>query len=262
MVNFKKVNMSILITGATSGLGEELARQLQGKGKLLLTGRNSEKLNSLKLQLKGDVECLSCDLSVSATPVLEWIEKEKPHLIFNNAGFGLYGLFENLSQKEIAQMVQVNCLALSEIAHKAISVWRKESVEGVVMNISSMASFVPFPTGSLYAATKAFVTHLSFSLDTEYRGNGIRVLAACPGMVDTEFSKRASRGKNGVARSGSEKYVMMGTERVVRKILQQVERKKPVQVIDERYQFLYWLTKMVPDSWIGKVVSWNLKKRL
>lgn len=254
--------MTILITGATSGIGEELARQLQGKGKLLLTGRNEVKLHHLKQTLHGEVETLVCDLSKSTTPLLEWIEKEKPQLIFNNAGFGLYGPFDSLSAKEIEEMMQVNCVALTQITHKAISLWMGENIKGTVLNISSMASFVPFPTGSLYAATKAFVTHFSFSLDMEYRSRDIRILVACPGMVDTEFSKRASRGKNGVARSFSERFVMMRPAQVAKKILRQLDKKTPIQVIDGRYRFLHLLYRITPVTLVGKLISWNLKKRL
>lgn len=254
--------MTILITGATSGIGEELARQLQGKGKLLLTGRNELKLHELKQTLQGEVETLVCDLSKSTTSLLEWMEKKKPQLVFNNAGFGLYGLFDSLSEGEMEEMIEVNCTALTQITHKAISLWRKDELEGTVLNISSMASFVPFPTGALYAATKAFVTHLSFSLDMEYRDEGIRVLASCPGMVDTEFSKRASRGKNGVARSFSEKFVMMDSSQVVKEILRQVERKTPIRVMDGRYRFLHLLYRITPVTLVGKIISWNLKKRL
>jgi Short-chain dehydrogenases of various substrate specificities len=254
--------MSILITGATSGIGEELARQLQGRGKLLLTGRNEVKLHQLKQTLQGEVETLACDLSKSTEPLLNWIERERPQLIFNNAGFGLYGPFDSLSEKEMEEMMQVNCVALTEITHKAISLWKREKIEGTVLNISSMASFVPFPTGALYAATKAFVTHLSFSLDMECRSRGIRILASCPGMVDTEFSKRASRGKNGVARSFSEKFVMMDSTHVVKKILRQLDKKTPIQVIDGRYQFLHLIYRITPVALVGKLISWNLKKRL
>ena len=252
--------MKILITGATSGIGEGLARALHGKGTLLLTGRNKEKLNALKQELQAEV--LECDLSSSATPVLQWIEQHKPTLIFNNAGFGLYGPFENLSEKEIRQMVQVNCLSLAEITHKAIGLWKKEGMQGTVVNISSMAGFVPFPTGALYGATKAFVTHLSFSLDLENKQRGIRILATCPGMVDTEFSKRASRGKNGVARSKTEKFVMMDTPKVVAEILYQLDKKIPVRVVDYRYRLLHFLYKFVPDALVGAIITWNLKKRL
>lgn len=247
--------MKILITGATSGIGEELARQLQGKGKLLLTGRNKDKLH--QLQPLGDI--LECDLARSAEPVLQWIEKEKPDLIFNNAGFGLYGQFDKLSQEEIESMIRVNCLTLSEITHKAIGMWKKEGKPGTLMNVASMASYVPFPTGALYGATKAFVRHLSFSLDVENRGHGIRVLCTCPGMVATEFAKRATRGK-GI--SQLDRWVVMDTERAVRKIIKQVEKKRPVQVVDERYQLLNFLNKLVPDSLVGQLISWNLKKRL
>ena len=254
--------MSILITGATSGLGEELAKQLQGKKKLLLTGRNSEKLNFLKQTLQGEVECLSSDLSKDHLLILNWIEKEKPELIFNNAGFGLYGPFDELQLEEIEAMIQVNCVALTKITHLAIKLWRSENKKGTVMNISSFGGIVPMPLGSLYGATKAFVTQFSESLDIEYSKFGIRVLAACPGMVDTEFSKRASRLQNGKVNSSTEKSVMMSSQNVVRKILKQVETKQRMQIIDGRYQLLHLISKGMPRKLIGLIIAHHLKKRL
>lgn len=254
--------MSILITGATSGLGEELARQLQGKAKLLLTGRNVEKLHSLKTTLFGVVECLPCDLASTAQPLLEWIDQEKPQLIFNNAGFGIYSSFCALSDQNIAQMIEVNCTALSQITRHAIYLWKEAKVAGCVMNISSVAGFIPMPFSSLYAATKAFVTHLSRSLDLECAQEGIRVLAACPGMVRTNFSSRAAGGKLLKRDAFAERFLMMEADHAVRRILRQVEKKWPVRSVDWRYRMLHGMCCMLPSRVIGRQIGANLQKRL
>ena len=248
----------ILITGATSGIGEELARQLQTKGKLLLTGRNQEKLESLKQELKGDVEIRACDLSDTCDPILKWIDEEDPDLIFNNAGFGLYGSFDSKDEKDVKDMVNVNCMALVQITQKAIKSWKQKGIKGCIVNVSSCASFVPFPLGSLYAATKSFVTQLSQSLDIECAPQGIRILAACPGTVKTPFSLRASKGKCREDRS----IFSMTTERCVKKIIEQAKEKTVVKVIDERYQFLMVVKNLVPSRFLGKLIGKGLKKRL
>lgn len=216
----KKIKLA-LITGATSGIGEALALWIEEKGiDTIVTGRNGEKL----AQFRG--RKVVCDLAKDRSQLIDLVRKEAPDLIINNAGFGLYGKAIDLSIQEQLDMVEVNNKALLEITLEGAKALKAQGKEGTIMNISSGASFQPFPTLAVYAATKAFVTNLSESLDFELSKEGIRVLASCPGMVDTAFSARAAK------RSKRSKPKKMSPQFAVQKIWEQIESGKSVHIFE------------------------------
>ena len=191
-----------LITGASAGIGREIALQLAPlAGTLILVARRTDRLESLRgelLEINPElrVQCHTVDLSVTAQveALCQALKDEAVELDFliNNAGFGDSGTFETSDWSKIEQMLQVNVLALTLLCHHIIPVLRRHR-PGAILNVSSIASLLPLPNLGVYAATKAYVSSFSEALRAELRGTGISVTHLCPGPVDTEFQVVARR---------------------------------------------------------------------
>ncbi len=188
-----------LVTGASSGIGESLARKLAAEGTaMVVVARDRKRLDALAKEITAahgvEVEVLRADLAKKAQ--LATVEarvgsSESPvDLLVNNAGFGTFGPFGELDADEEEREVQVNCQALLRLCHAAVPVMQARG-KGAILNVSSMASRAPAPRNATYAATKAFVTHLSEGLHEELRGSGVTVTVLEPGFTRTEFQDRA-----------------------------------------------------------------------
>jgi short-subunit dehydrogenase len=192
---------SALVTGASAGLGEEFARQLVARGvtRLALAARRADRLAKLAGELAGDsrqIEIFPVDLS-DAEVVTEFLADLDaagfaPDILINNAGFGDMGNFENADPVKIEAMLAVNVVALTRLTRWAVpGMLQRRS--GWICNVGSSAGMLPLPTFGVYAATKAYVNSFSEALRLELRGAGVRVLALCPGPIETEFGQVASR---------------------------------------------------------------------
>lgn len=191
-----------LVTGASSGLGSEFARQLAPHASLLvLVARRNERLEELAADLRRlhphlDMRIFAADLAVHdrRTALVEWLESEQIHVDFliNNAGIGDHGDFASGDWHRIQAMLDVNIHALTHLTHALVD---RMLVKGraAILNVSSVAGFFPIPQMAVYAATKAYVTSFSEALGIELRPKGITVTALCPGPVPTEFFEIASR---------------------------------------------------------------------
>ena len=183
-----------LVTGASSGLGEEFARQLAQRGSdLVLVARRRERLEALADHLRAvgrRVEVLVADLATEAgrQPVEDRLaDTAAPiDLLVNNAGFGAYGDVADLSAARQLAMVEVNVVALTRLARAALPGLVGRGRGGII-NVASTAAFQPNPHAAVYGATKAYVLSLSQALHEEVAGSGVRVLALCPGVTPTEF---------------------------------------------------------------------------
>ncbi len=189
-----------LITGASGGIGRELARIHASKGgNLVLVARREEALQELKEELiarhKVSVTCLAEDLTAEGAPqrIYDQIETAgiQVDVLINNAGFGGHGLFHERRWEEDESMIDLNVTALCEMSHLFIPgmVARKK---GKILNVASMAAFLPGPLQAVYYATKAFVVSFSQALAEELREYDITVTALCPGAVNTGFASRAN----------------------------------------------------------------------
>lgn len=193
-----------LVTGASSGIGEALARALASRGtSVLLAARREDRLHALAGELRRaygvDAEALPADLGKPGAAGVLWIEAtdgREIHLLVNNAGFGLKGRFDQLSLERQAEMVRLNCTALMELTHLALPSMRARR-SGAVVNVASVAAFQPIPDLAVYAASKAFVLSLTQAVAEECRGSGVRVLALCPGPVATGFQEVAGTQVSG-----------------------------------------------------------------
>jgi uncharacterized protein len=190
---------TILITGASAGIGTELARQLAQRGHgVTLVARRRERLDELAEELRQahgtDVEVRACDLAddtARAALIESLLEGEKRVAgVCNNAGYGTFGRFWELSRDGENNMVRLNCLALVDLTHAFLPPMIERG-EGAILEVGSMASFQPTPWNSTYSATKAFVLSFSEGVSAELAGTGVSLTILCPGPVDTEFSEVA-----------------------------------------------------------------------
>lgn len=183
------------MTGASSGIGREIARQLASQGTdLVIVARDEQRLRELAESVEVECEVLVIDLEDTAA--LAQLESrlastDRPiDLLVNNAGFGHQGTFHELDIERESAVVDVNITAVHRLAHAAAEAMTAAG-RGGILNVSSMAGFTSTPGTATYAATKAFVTSLSEALHAELRPHGVHVSALCPGFTRTEFQSRA-----------------------------------------------------------------------
>lgn len=191
---------SVLVTGASGGIGEEFARQLMFCcHQMVLVARREDRLRSLASDLKQqnpdlDIIFYVVDLvcSEERESFLSKLHDDgvKPDLLINNAGMGDFRKFSQSKWDKIDRMMQVNMTALTHLSHSLIPQMRERG-SGAIINVSSLASILPMPEFAVYAATKAYVTSFSEALRLELKGDGIPVMALCPGPVHTEFGSVA-----------------------------------------------------------------------
>jgi len=188
-----------LITGASSGIGLAFAERLAAeRTDLVVVARNRDRLEELATRLRPqhqrEVEVLVADLADRSQ--LRTVEERllagtSPiDLLVNNAGFGNFGDFLDLDVDDETAAVDVNVVALQRLAHAAATSMSTRE-RGWIINVSSVAGFLPTPGSATYAATKAFVTSLSDALHDELAPRGVGVTCVCPGLTRTEFQDRA-----------------------------------------------------------------------
>src|SRR5215212_8972279 len=185
---------TVVITGASSGIGTELAEGLARRGyPLMLVARRRERLDELAEQLRGEhdvaVEVMPLDLSDAEgrAQLAERVAGDSTGGVCNSAGFGTSGTFHELPIEREREEVTVNVLALMELTHAALPGMIARGA-GAVLNIASIAAFQPLPTMAVYSATKAFVQTFSEAVHEELHGTGVSCTALCPGPVPTEWA--------------------------------------------------------------------------
>lgn len=186
--------MTALITGASTGLGRDMAVYLSELGyNLILVARSREKLQHLKKTLPVKVKVITADLSKNenAVKVFESCKKMKIDLLINNAGIGEVGCFENTSLEKETELINLNVTALHILTKLFYSKFKREN-HGTILNVASSAAFYPGPLMAAYYASKAYVLNLSQALYREIKESGSRVQISvlCPGPVQTEFNRR------------------------------------------------------------------------
>jgi short-subunit dehydrogenase len=192
---------SILVTGASSGIGRELARQLADRAKvLILVARRKDRLHELATELlekesRLQVITIACDLADrrATDDMLARVEAEVGSLdvLVNNAGLGDFGLFEQTPWRKVQQLIDINITALTYLAYKILPgmIARRR---GGILNVSSGFGLHMLPGFSVYSATKHYVTALSDGLRYEAHGTGVVITQLCPGPVKTEFEEVAT----------------------------------------------------------------------
>lgn len=196
-----------LVTGASSGIGLEIARALAARGfDLVITARRQDALTALASELRAahgiEVEVVTADLAASDGASTVWQAASaagaRPvDVLVNNAGFGYFRSFSDVAWPLGAGMVTVNITALTELSHHFIGAAKARGERSHILNIASTASFQPIPDFAVYAATKAYVRNFSEALSLELANTPISVTCVCPGGVTTEFIARAGYGSFG-----------------------------------------------------------------
>ena len=189
---------TVVITGASSGIGSELARGLARRGfPLLLVARRRDRLDELANEVGSEnsvaVEVMPLDLSdgQARAKLADRLRTEPIAGLCNSAGFGTSGLFYTLPAERESEQVTLNALTLMELTHAALP-GMVERGAGAVMNIASIAGFQPIPYMAVYSASKAFVQTFSEAVHEELHGTGVSVTALCPGPVPTEWAEIAN----------------------------------------------------------------------
>jgi short-subunit dehydrogenase len=222
-----------LVTGASSGLGEEFAHQIAPRlDKLVLVARRGPLLE----QLAGRIRVKFPDLAVwvFVADLRQAAERQQllatlaerglqPDLLINNAGLGDYGEFVSADWEKLQSMLDLNIEALTHLTHALLPQMIRRG-GGAVINVSSLASVIPIPDFAVYAATKAYVTNFSEALRLELREHRIAVLAVCPGPVRTEFGQVARRDENS-AEMPARKSFYVPKQQVVAESLAALDRK-------------------------------------
>ncbi|HYF54876.1 MAG TPA: SDR family oxidoreductase, partial [Salinarimonas sp.] len=188
-----------LVTGASSGIGAELARVFAARGHhVVLTARRRDRLEALGREIetahRGRAEIVAADLADPDGPDALMREVEGRGIaltnLVNNAGFGLRGSFAGQPLDEVMGMLALNVTALTRLTHLALPAMLARG-DGGIMNVASTAAFQAGPNMAVYYATKAYVLSFSEALHEEVRERGVRVTALCPGPTRSEFAKRA-----------------------------------------------------------------------
>jgi short-subunit dehydrogenase len=239
-----------LITGATAGIGAAFARRLAADAfSLVLVSRDAGRLaqtaDQLKLRYGVSVEVLPADLATDeGLAKVEARLHDGVDLLVNNAGFGHPGNFLEVPVKDELRMLKVHCEAVLRLTMAALP-WMRERDRGAVINVASVAAF--FSRGT-YSASKAWVVNFSESAANEVRNPRVKIMALCPGFVQTEFHQRASMDTSGIP-----SFLWLKADDVVREAMRDLATGKRVSVPDLRYKAIVAIGKLVPHNLAGRV---------
>jgi len=248
-----------LVTGASGGLGAEMARDLARRGSsLILTARSRVPMEALARELSGargvSVRVLPEDLSVAgaANRLADRIESEglEVDLLVNNAGFGQWGPWLELDAREETGMIRLNVEALTSLTRRFAPAMVARG-RGRILNVASTAAFVPGPGMSVYYATKAYVLSFSEALAEELRGTGVTVTCLCPGPTPTGFQARlgaSASGRTGVAEVAPDRVARAGIDGALH------GRRLVIPGLVNRVTPL--LPRFLPRRWVPKLVAW------
>ena len=248
-----------IITGASSGLGREFVRAVREQrpeiDEYVLIARRRERMEALAADMPGKkVTVLPLDLSSSESfdTLSRFLSSRKPDvaLLINNAGYGILGDMAEGDVSSQVGMVTLNCGALTALITLVLPYI---SEGGVIINVSSIASFVPTPRMAVYGATKSFVASLSRALREELKARHINVLALCPAPMDTEFLDVA--GISGGHSKTFDTLPHIPASLAADGAVRQAFRGKAVYTPTGFYKFYRVLAKLLPHTWLVKITK-------
>jgi short-subunit dehydrogenase len=239
---------SALVTGASSGIGAEMARLLGEAGvPTVLVARRGDRLAEIADRYVG-FEVLEADLGTvegQALAVERITSDSHPiDLVVNNAGFGTSGEFHELDVDRLVAEVELNVKALTVLSHAALATMVPRG-RGYLLNVSSVVSFQASPGLGVYAATKAYVTSLSEALHSEVKSSGVHVTALCPGLTRTEFQEHSN--SNAMA-SRVPDLAWTSVEQVAETGLRDVASNKTISVPGVLYKTAVSISDIMPRS--------------
>jgi uncharacterized protein len=256
---------TVLITGASSGIGEAFARELASRNNnLVLVARSQEKLEKLAAELNSTYQIKTTvipqDLTANAAgkAVFEAIQAHGLTIdtLINNAGFGDYGAFGDRPLNKMLEMVQLNITAVVELTGLFLPLMQARK-NGTIINVSSIAGFQPIPYMSVYAASKAFILNFSEALWAENKELGVKILAVCPGPTESEFYDRADFPKTANTLNN---MTMVSSEQVVQESLKALNKDQSTVVTGGLgNQIIVNLPRLTPRDLLVKVVGKQFK---
>lgn len=258
-----------LITGASSGIGLELAKVCaRHHQNLILSARSVEKLNSLKQELikefKVQVECIPCDLSLpeGATKLFSEVTSKKllVDILVNNAGLGDHGPFIDSSWERQNEMIQVNITSLTHLTHLFLPFMIQQK-SGRILNVASTAAFQPGPLMAVYYATKSYVLHFSEALKEELVGTGVSITTLCPGPTQSGFQAKANFFLNQSKVSLIQWVQIPTSKEVAEYAFKQLMHRKPLAVHGVANNFVVQMIRFLPRSIVRKLVKRLQEKR-
>ena len=247
-----------LITGASSGIGKELARIHASKGgNVVLVARRGAELESLRTELedkyKIEVSIFQQDLTKqgAAKNVVEFCKEKNIEIeyLMNNAGFGGHGNFVDRPLDKDIEMIHLNIQALVELSHLFLQDMKNRK-SGKILNTASTAGYLPGPLQATYFATKAFVVSFTKGISHELKPHGITVTALCPGPVKTEFEFVAGMGNGDMFKNGATAYstALKGYNAMM--------KGKRICISDAGLNFMIkFLLPVIPDSIILRIIQ-------
>ncbi|MFD2673691.1 SDR family NAD(P)-dependent oxidoreductase [Marinicrinis sediminis] len=252
------MTQTVLITGASGGIGLELAREFAAAGHtLILTARSGQKLEQAKQEIEQQygvpVALFVHDLAKPAEIEALWTSVQEAgwsvDILVNNAGYGLFGPFAETDLQDELNMIDLNVRSLTQLTKLALQDMVKKG-RGRILNVASTAAFQPGPLMAVYYATKAFVLSFSEALAKELEDHGITVTALCPGATATGFEERANLQGSGLLKSG-----VMDARTVARIGYDGTMRGKRVVIPGWRNRMLAQSVRFMPRKLVTTIVK-------
>lgn len=247
--------MKALITGASSGIGKEMAIILSDMGyDVILVSRNRKKLEKLAKELSGNVDIIDTDIAstFNCMKLYNKVKKDDIEIVINNAGLGLFGEFAETKIDKEMDMIDTNIKGLHTLTKLFLKDF-KEKNRGYILNVASSAAFLPGPLMSTYYATKAYVLHLTEAISEELRRekSNVYIGALCPGPVATNFNKTAGVEFN---------LKSMEAPDVAKYAIDKMFNKKTVIIPGLKIKLGCFATRLVPRKLLAKI-SYNIQSK-
>ena len=239
--------MKALITGASSGLGKEMAIYLSRKGvDVVLVARDKEKLEEVQKQINTECEIITMDLGDAENCIELYKKVRDVDILINNAGFGTYGEFDETNLITELEMINLNICGLHTLTKLYLNdMYKKNS--GYILNVGSIASFMPGPHMATYHATKAYVLSLTQSLYEEAwkRNSDVVITALCPGPIETPFLDKANV---------KFKTKPMDAARVAKYAIDGMFKGKYMILPGGNNKMIRFLSRIIPDKLVGRII--------
>ena len=247
-----------LVTGATSGIGESFTRLLAAQGfNLVLVARDEARLHEraqgLKDKFGAESVVIVADLATESgcAKVEEFIKSNEIEVLINNAGFGIKYPFTMSALQAEQELLDVLVRTPMRLMH-VILPGMKERNSGVIINVSSVASFI---AGGTYSAAKSYLTVLTEAVNTEVKSTNIKVSALCPGFTRTEFHQR---GK--MKMSGLPDFMWLNSDKLVEQSWKDAQANKPVSIPGWQYKLLVAIVSIAPRKFVRNI-GMNIRKK-
>jgi hypothetical protein len=247
-----------LITGASRGIGLAFAEILAKQGyDLLLIARDETKLAAIQKRLQDNfhitVVIFPVDLSVSGSSqsLIDFVLKNNiaVHVLINNAGFGYFGGYFNLSLARELEMINLNIVSVVYLTRYFLGSMLK-SGSGIIINVASTAAFAPRPYAGSYSASKSYLLSYTESLAGEFKGSGVKLMALCPGPTRTEFHRQS-----GDMVSDRELNLMPAAEKVAEYGWRSLRKKQVVVIYGWRNKLFIVLARIIPRGRVRNILS-------